>query len=264
MIGLAGSTLTSLGWFVVRTSGLEDKATRGLVTTALEGRETHVVTSPYRVAEPRNGVLTLGLMASAESALITAQNTLDAVINRRGGIVLTSTRRPNQQLTVYALGGPVTYGNGPEFVAPFYLELGLRVQAVDPWWEDSSAQSVAFTTSAIAMPQGTADAYPVITISASGGTVNNPVLTYKSGSGGTLLTLSPTVSILNGDAWQIDSQTNQVRKRVSGTWSNALDTLPAVFDFPVFRGEHFTYGTNSPTLEVTGGNGLAAYRRKWA
>src|SRR5690606_1756515 len=49
---------------------------------------------------------------------------------------------------------------------PVLVDMGFR--APSPFWEDVTPQSVAFTTSAVAMPQGTAPSEPVLTTSAGG------------------------------------------------------------------------------------------------
>jgi len=262
-ITLGGTALTAAGWFLERTSGLDDVPEIGLETTTIPWREESVVTSPFRPVQPRDAVLTVGAVADDTSALATAQAALQGLLPG-SEIILTHTRRPSQRLRVMLLSAPASYGPGPEALAPFYLQYGLRVRAVMPWWEDASEQTVNFTTSAVAVPQGTASTRGVITIAASGGTVTDPVVTYKTSAGATISTLAPTIAILNGDAWRCDVVTGQVRKRVSGVWSNAVDTLPDSFRLPIFETTHGVYSTSSwPTLEVTSGNGSVAYRRRY-
>jgi hypothetical protein len=264
MISFNGSTVASIGWFVEKTSGLEDQPSRELLTATLPGRETSIVTSSRRPVSVSEGVVTVGARATTESALQTKIAALNALLFTSSAVTVTSTRRPSQQRTGHVVGAPADYRAGPEFVGPFDFQYGIRLRFPD-LWEDSSEQTVAFTT-ATAIPQGTADSRGVITITASGGSAVDPVITYKKGDGTTVSTLSPTITIVSGDAWQIDCGTGQVRKRVSAVWSNASETLPDVFTIPVFRRAHFTYGTNSPTLAVVGTNaaGSVTYRRRYA
>lgn len=261
-ITLAGGELTALGWWLVRSSGLDDLPAQSLQVGSLPAREHGVVLSRLRTEEPQDGTLTVACRATTAQALTAAIAALDAVIGSGTPIVLTHTRRYQQRKTVHVIGGPSSYGPGPEGRGPFYLEIGLRVRAIDPCWEDANEQSVNFTTSAVAVPQWTRTTRGVITIAASGSTVTDPEIVLKDGAGNPVVTLQPDIAIESGDAWQIDCVTEQVRKRVSGVWSNAIDTLPSGFTFPVFRREYWTPGTTNPTLQTSGGAGTVTYRRR--
>jgi hypothetical protein len=188
---------------------------------------------------------------------------LEALIATRVALALGHVRYPDRQLIVYLTGGPSSYGVGPESLEPLYCEIGVQYVAPNPFWQDATLQVVNFTTTPVALPQGTADARGVLDILASGAGVVNPTFLYKSGAGVTLATLNPTITIADGDLWRCDCITGQVRKRVSGVWSNAADTLPDHFLFPVFRRAHFTYGVDDPTGQVDQGQGSFSYRRQW-
>lgn len=256
---IGGTDVASVGWWLVRSSGLDDIPTLGLSVATLPGREESVVTSPVRTIEPGEAVITLACTAASLNDLETKRIALGNLLTT-GELTLTHARRPGRQRRAWLVSAPVSYGIGPEARAPVYEEVGVRVRLLAPW-EDATAQSVDFTTSATTLPMGTLPSLPVITITASGGTVTDPVVTIKDGGGSTVATLSPDIAIASGDAWQVNVRTNQVRKRVSGTWSNAIDTLgdtrlPRLLT-------SWVVGGVSPTIEVTSGNGNASYRRRW-
>lgn len=262
-ITLDGTALSGAGWFLVRSTGLDDIPTLALDTSTIPYREELVVASAWRSPAARDVVLTVGCLADTAADLSTATRALNALLPD-GEIMLTHTRRPGQRLRVYVLGAPSSYGPGPEAVEPYYLELGVRVTAVSPYWEDATEQTVTFGSTATAIPMGLADCRGVITVAASGSSVENPVLTYVDADGVTQATISPTVTIADGDAWQIDVERGLVQSRVSGTWSNAITTLPDAFVLPVFRRQHSNYTTSDwPTLAVSAGAGTVTYRRRY-
>lgn len=263
--------LSSYGWRVVRTAGLDDLPARAFPVVALPIRGVSLEASTYANVSPREFVAVLAIKTSVQATLEAA---IKALNYRLGGaaVAFRHALRSNQQITARAISGPVTYGNGPMYLAPFYFQTEVRFLAADPYWRDTTAasQSVSFGTTATALPQGTARTEPTITIAASGGSVVNPKFRYRNSAGTLLAEVLFTHTILTGDAVEINSETGAIRKRVSGVWSDAESLVTAGFTLPIFSPYDGNYLTSTwPTAELAAdsggafGQGTAAYPRKW-
>lgn len=265
-----GVDLGGDGWRVLRHRGLDAAPTVEYPSTTLPGLGLDVETDTVGRAAPRRFSITWGTKATSYAALDTALRTLKARLVG-APVVLTMDRRPNQRLTARVTDFPVVNGIGGQEIAPYWLEAEVSFVALDPYFEDTSEQAVSFGTTATALPQGTAATRGVLLLTASGGSVVNPTLTYKTAAGVTVASLAATITIASGDAFEVDVARATVRKRVSGVWTNAASTLAVGFQYPVFSPRDGTFLTSSwPTIQVaatSGGanaNGTATYRRKWS
>lgn len=249
--------LTSLGWRVVATAGLDDPVGWDVPTVALPSRRVSVIGSTEYQAAPRVFSVTLAIRSSSAATLETALAVLRSKLGPRT-VAIRHLFRTNLKLVARCTGGSLAYGQGPQYVSRFYFQTDLQFTADDPFWRDITNQSVNFGTSATALPQGTADTEGIIRITASGGSVVNPYVDYKS-SGGTLLAQVDTVhTILNGDAIEFDVETGRVQKRVSGVWSDVEEILVAGFTLPVFSPRDGVYATSTwPTIQLGADSGSA-------
>lgn len=257
VLWLDDDDLTASGWQVLRTSGLDDLLAPTVREVTLPGLERTVELSTFDSVAPRDGILTLWVRATTYAAMQTA---LQRLRYRVGGgpVTLKHIRRPNQRLQVRLVRGPASYGSGPEDVGPFYVEVPVAVRAANPFWEATTQSAISFTTSAVAMPLGDAKVRPTILIAASGGSVVNPTVTYKNAGGTTIWSLAITHTIASGDAWEFNALTGTVRKRVSGVWSNAANTLVAGYTRPYLSprdGDFFA--PTWPTLQLSASSGSA-------
>lgn len=265
-----GNDLSTLGWKLVRHRGVDAGVSAVVPTASLPDLGVDIESSLVTRYAPRSMAVTWGKKVADFAALNTALASLKALVTGRA-VVLTFSRRPSQQITARCTDFPVVNGIGPQEIGPFYLEAELGFTAVDPFFQDVTPQAINVTTSATALPQGTADTDPVLLIVASGGSVVNPTWTYKNSAGTTLATLAATITILNGDALEIDCQRETIRKRVSGVWSNAASVLPLGFLWPVFSPRDGVYLTSTwPTAQIAATSGsanavaTATYPRKWS
>lgn len=265
-----GDDLKALGWRLMRHGGLDAGPTIEVPTTTLPGLGVESEVSGLASARPRRFSVTWGYKASTYAALESALAGLKARLYGRSVVVATD-RRPGQQITARVADFPVTNGVGAQDVAPYWLEAEVGFVAVSPYWEDATAQVVAFGTSAVALPQGTVATEGILLLTASGGSVVDPTLTYKTSAGVAVATVPAVITIANGDAIEIDVTRETVRKRVGGVWSNAASALAVGFTWPVFSPLDGSFITSSwPTMQVSASSGAAlaagsaTYRRRWA
>lgn len=141
--------------------------------------------------------------------------------------------------------------------------IDLTFQADAPYWEDVTPQSVAFTTSAVAMPQGTAPSEPVLTTSA--GAATTPVLTCKDKDGATLWTCT-LASLTSGQRYRITTARSvmTIEKYNGSAWVSAEDAITAgVFPKPLPASGAGYLASDWPTLEATAGSWTADYPKRW-
>lgn len=263
MITFRGVDTRSIGWHCSKTSGLDDIPQLSADTISISGRDGAIAASRDRTAIPREGTVHLVTTEIPDASTLQSRwNALMALLSDGG--YLTSPRRPNQRLGVRVLSAPVSYGTGAELIPKFHVELALRVQALSPWWEDATAQVVNFAASPQAVPVGTRSCYPTVLIEASGGTVTDPVITYRDHLDATVWTCTLDIEILSGDAVELDSATLRVRRRVSSVWSDALYAVPLGYVPLVLSPRHADPATPTwPDIAVSAGNGTLTYRRQW-
>lgn len=143
------------------------------------------------------------------------------------------------------------------------VRVAMTFRAASPYWEDITPQSVGFTTSAVAMPQGTAPSNPVLTTTAAVATT--PTITCKDYLGATLwtatlaslgateryrITTAPgvmTIEKYNGSAW-----VNSDASLTSGTFPKPLPSSGVGYQTAAW-----------PTLQATSGTWTAAYSKAW-
>lgn len=144
---------------------------------------------------------------------------------------------------------------------PVLVTLGFR--APQPFWEDVTPQSVAFTTSPVAMPQGTAPSVPVLTTAV--GAVTTPTITAKDKDGTTLWTCT-LASIGASERYRLTTERSVMTiERWNGSaWVSDEDALTAgVFPKPLPASGAGYLGSDWPTLEATAGSWTADYPRRW-
>lgn len=256
--------LLALGFRVTRTAGLDSAVPLVPPTVDLPGLGRGTIASVYGVRPPRRFSVALSyrssVLATLESAMHTLREKLDG-----SALEFRHLHRTGQRLIARAVSAPVEYTIGPQYVAPYLWQPTIECEAIDPLWKDIAPQSVAFGSVPTPCPTGTAATRPIITVTATTSSVVNPTVTAARANGDTISTMAPTITIAAGDCWQYDGTTGAVRKCVSGTWSNARDTLAVGTVFPVLDPKDGTYALGAfPMLAVSGGFGLATYVREWA
>ncbi len=139
----------------------------------------------------------------------------------------------------------------------------MTFRSANPFWQDITPQSVGFTTSPVAMPQGTAPSYPVLTTTA--GAIAGPVITAKDHDAVTLWTAT-LEALLTGERYRITTEPGvmTLEKYNGSAWVNSDASLVAgIFPRPL-PSEYAAYAASDwPTLEATTGTWTADYPRQW-
>jgi hypothetical protein len=260
--------LSTEGFRVVRSTGFEDSFPGEVPTMSVPALERDIEASTFAVPKPRAVSLRLRFRTSDAAAMHTAMDRLRARVLGRE-VRLRHSQRDAQELVARCRGLPVDVGR-IRWVSPFQWEPTLEFVCRDPAYRDRTAQEISFTTTAASLPMGTGSSRLVLRITATGGSVVNPRFIYESSTAATLADITMTLTVANGDAVELDGETGAVRKRVSGVWSNARDTVPLGTVFPQLLPSHGDFLTSAyPTIKgaaTSGGAnivGLATYRRRW-
>lgn len=259
--------LSTLGFQLVRSTGLDDAVPLEPTVVEVPALGHDIEASIYGVQRPRTVTLRLRFRTSDSAALLAAMHGLRArTVNRL--VRLRHSQRTGQELVMRCKGLPVEAGR-VRWVAPFAWEPTLELVALDPTYRDTSDQVVAFTA-ATAVPMGTADSRPVVTLTASGGAVTDPSYTVRNSGGVTVGVVPFTVVLASGDALEVDAEAGTVRRRISGVWSNARSLVPIGQVIPTLRASDGDWLTSSwPTIArdfVAGPGALSgsiSYRRRW-
>ncbi len=251
--------VSRLGLHVERVEGWADLPTFTLVAESVPGRAGLVVLAGQAGAVAAREVLVSGaLVRPTASALPGARRQLLALAGA-GLVELRIVDAPEVVLAGY-LTRCILGGFDRQFRANG-LRVALTFTCPDPRALSRCATVVALTTSPAACPLGTAPVAPVIRIF---GAATNPVLTYRTAGGVSRQTMGFTITLASTDYLEIDCEAKTVLKSVSGTVTNAIDTLTSG-DFPTLDPHDGDYLLSSwPTLEVSAGAGEAAYRQAWS
>lgn len=256
----------TLGWKVMRDTlaGFDGAPAAVPATMRIPGLGNQVVSSRNYEAPPRRLTATLYRKETVKATMETAGHRLRALVEGRV-VRLRHDLRTNQEILARCVSFPMAYGVGPKYLPPYVWKPTLEFEADDPYFRDTTDQTVNFTTTATAVPVGTKRCKGRYTIVASGGTVTNPILTWENSAGTTIATIQPTIAILNGDAFEIDHEAGTVRKRVSGVWSNARNTIPIGTVIPFLDPAYGDFATSAwQKIKCSAGNGSVVYRRRWA
>jgi phage-related protein len=258
--------LKALG-FVVTTVDHWSTPEKLYQTAEVPGRAGAVLLAAAPRVLGRTLTITGALMATTPALLATALDALkwrldDGLLDLR--LVDDVTRRSMGYLTRLV----IEQADGRQFRRR-HLLITMTFQVLDPYRQDVTASSVTFVTNT-AMPLGTAPVRPaLIRLSATVGTVTNPIVTYKNSAGTVLGTMDFTgASILNGDKIEIDCEGRRILKTVSVVQTDASNLL-AAGDFLTLDPQDGDFTTSAwPTLtKASGGAGtltaLCQYAKHW-
>lgn len=216
------------------------------------GRVGQIVAAGQATAEPR--VVTLALLITA--ATVAARDAvLTSVMDLFHGIVELRFGDAPDKVIEGVLSSESVAGAAGRWAFAFPdLLLTLEIICHDPSKRDRYVQSAAFGASAIAIPLGTLASVGTILIM---GAATNPVLTYRSGSGLSVQTMSFTATLTTAEYLEIDLARETVARVSSGTRVVNL-ALWTAGDFPVLDP-----ADGAATLEVTPGSAILYHHRRW-
>jgi hypothetical protein len=165
------------------------------------------------------------------------------------------------QITAKCVRFPAANYPPAQLAPPVRVEMTFR--APNPYWQDTTPQAIAFTTSAVAMPQGTAPSEPVLTTAV--GAATTPMITAKDYVGGTLWTAT-LASLSASERYRITTAPGAmtIERWDGAVWVADEDALTAgIFPRPL-PSNGTGYQTSAwPTLQATTGSWTATYNRQW-
>lgn len=143
------------------------------------------------------------------------------------------------------------------------VDVTMRFRAKSPFWEDTAAQSINFTTTHTDMPQGTAPGYPILTSPV--GVLTTPQLKGYDHNDVELWSCT-LASLTIGQQYRINTAPGvmSIEKLVSGVWTPADDAITAGrFPMPLPSNGTAFQTSAWPKLSASTGTWNAAYTRQW-
>lgn len=256
---VGGTDLTSIGAYVDEPVGIWSGIAREYQIATIPGRSGGVLAADP-VATPRDFRIGGRIVTSANTiaARRTAEDNLKALLyNAYVSIVVddgvsTTTRALDGvcvALDVQAVGHPVT---------PVVSKWTATVRCPDPTWRDSIGQLIAFTSTASAIPLGTAPCGGIVRIAAPSWSSNvvDPVLTYYSAAKVSIQSMTFSTTLTAATHFlEIDLDRATVTLSSSGTSSNGIALLSAGDFFALDPMDGDIVNSAYPYLAVTATSG---------
>jgi hypothetical protein len=146
---------------------------------------------------------------------------------------------------------------------PFAVEMAFR--ASNPYWQDITPQSITFTTTHTAMPQGTAPGEPVLTSPI--GVLTTPVITVYDAND-VAISSTTLASLSAAQQYRITTKPGVMLIEKSldsgATWSSSDASMTAGIFPKLLPSNGVAYQTSAwPKLSASAGTWTAAYSRQW-
>jgi phage-related protein len=272
MLRATGVTVSSkdvgsaYGFAVERPGGVLNGQAWTFAAATTAGRLTRRVVQTVPTPEARDLILTGTVIASSVSALMTQLDGLKrwcANGEREIACEYDTTRMYRGRLVRFE-----ATGYAPDFARP-EATVTATFRCEDPFAIATSDTTVNVGTSATSCALGSAESYPVITVT---GVHTNITLTLKNAAGTTLETMAFTLALVGGgDTLVIDCDRRTVQKTVSSVTTNAIDALSNSGNAPTFLtldpNDGDQDGGTWPTLQYSVSAGTptvqAVYRKRW-
>ena len=252
------TALDTLGVYVEDMGTRVSAPQRNYASVQIPGRQGAVLSGEPVTAE-RRLVLTASIDPAARTvaALVSAQDTLKALAYRALVKIVADddTTAPRQ------IDGVCESCEITPVVHPMVTQVAratLTIRCPDPTWYDVTGQLIGFSSTASAIPLGTAPSGGIVRIAAPSWSANvvDPVLTYLNAAGVTVETLSFTGTLTAGtDYLEIDLDRCTVTEYASGTASNAISWLSSGDFFALDAMDGDPLNTSYPQLKVTATSG---------
>lgn len=260
-----GQDTARLGLVVDGLSGIFDAVERtDQLVEYTQGAGAALGSVPGRTAV-RDIVVDATLPATTRTGLEAAKHQLKALC----GPGTVQLRLVSQDLVFYARLRSIEIAHfAPQLRdARSAARVTLRFRCADPYGHDRSPQLIAFGSTPVAMPLGTAPSRgrawwgAVVTIL---GPATTPTLREYDAAGNLKRSMAFTWSPTANDAIIIDLAKGLVTRRQSGVDDNGLSYLSAGWEFPRLDPAEGDYTTSAfPQLAVTSGVAVARYHRSW-
>lgn len=240
---------STLGLVVSGVTGINGAPDVEPSTVRVYGRAGSILIGASPALKARVITVTGTLIQSSQAALRTAWDTLKGLAMAECEVRFP---QPSDRYWRATLTDASETPIGPQFLNNA-IGVTLRFTASDPLAYDRYLTSSAFGSLAATAPLGTAPSAPLLILKGT----NNPTVTVYDASGTVRGTLGLTVTLGSNDALMVDCHLMTITRSTAGTNSDALSTLSSG-DFPLLDP---AYGV--VRLGVSGGTGLALYRKAW-
>jgi phage-related protein len=259
----------SLGWQVVKVTGLGDAGAQRLALVDVVGRSGSAIVSNRPGSSPRQITVQLAGKFSTLKLMETALTRMLAIIGH--GLLEVRDARDPEKVCYGFLEGMTDEAADPQYVSNPLARLTLKITCPDPLRFDRVASVIGFGAAYGNIPCGTAPFGPLLRIY---GQPTSPfTVTYRGQDGVARQVMGFTLTLGASDYLDIDCDLQTIVKVVAGTPSNAMDTWTTNADgFIVIDpsdaeydhgSQHPDAGRGWPILELSTGTGLAIYRRAY-
>ncbi|RTL04208.1 MAG: hypothetical protein EKK62_16840 [Acidimicrobiia bacterium] len=265
------TNLSTIGAYTMRLASYTAAPARTYPTLALPGRQGAVLT-----ADPEMGPRTLQLSitisttANTIAARATAEDRLKALAyNALVKLVVDDDVNAPRQIDAVCTACEVTTRAHP--VDAVVSDVSLTLLCPDPTWYDVTGQVIGFSSTASAVPLGTAPSGGIVRVVAPSWSANvvDPVVTYLNAAGVTLKTMTFSGTLTAGTEYlEIDLDRQTVVEVSSGTSANAISWLSTASEFFVLDPmDGDVLNSSYPQLKVTATSGTPtatwAGARRW-
>lgn len=246
-----------------RSRGLFDGFDTGHRMGTIPGRDGQVHLSRRGQPEARRVRLPLSITADTIGQL---EDRLDELKWRIEGrdIQLVFPDHPDRFLEARVERDDIQ-GVGADMVVP-WRRISLDLICVKPFFQQSTQETIDFTSTTEDLPIGSAISLPVITLT---GGWTSPVITYRDGSAVAQTVMDFTgLSMGGGDTLIVDCDQLTILLSGAPAEDQLVGPLSSFVQIDPQDASGWTGGapTGLPTIEIAGGSGtsaVAVYRRNW-
>lgn len=264
------TSLESIGVYVEDLGTRASAPERSFSAVQIPGRQGAVVSGDPVTAEKRLTITaSIDPAARTVAALVAAQDALKALAYR----ALVKVIADDDSTAPRQIDGVCERCDITPVVHPMVTQIAratLTLRCPDPTWSDVTGQLIGFTSTASAIPLGTAPSGGIVRIAAPSWSANvvDPVLTYLNAAGVTIETLSFTGTLTAGtDYLEVDLDRCTVTEYASGTGANAISWLSSGDFFALDPMDGDPLNTSYPQLKVSATSGTPsatwAGTRRW-
>jgi hypothetical protein len=212
-------------------------------------------------AQSRRVTISGHVLAGSSAAKLAAIEAIKQLC-AQGAVRIRFADRPDRELR----DGRLT-----DFIAPprraifssLDADISIAFDCADPQLYDVNPQGIPLSTARASLPMGTGVSFPQLVVSGGGSTLNNPTFTYRNAAGDPIGTMGFTVNLGVNDYLAIDCARPMVTLSTAGVKTDGT-ALWTSGDFLAFRGaDGWIELGQFPTLELSGGVGLATFAKAW-
>jgi hypothetical protein len=255
-VTINGTALATYGLSIAPgTEGWMDGIRWNRSTVVMPGRTANEV-SPVETATPRI-VRLRGFMAP--TSISDRSTKMDALVHALRGDLNIAFASDGSRHVTGQVRRITTTEQVPGYVNP-KLVVTIELECVDPAKYTTATSTATFGTAGVAVALGTLPSRPTVTITGPG---TDPILRYKAHGGATQGYMSFTITLASGSTLTVDMDRMRIRKTISGTETNAMDTLASGDFFELDPADASPATGSWPSLTLSAGAGSVSYNKAW-